>query len=250
MAAGATPNAGLILWMGIHQDDHLNSFFENNMAFSTPHQSDSKSKSNPLSSWTNQGILSDVKTCQLLEKLALIYERADSATARIKAKHPELIPCRPGCTDCCYAVFDVSLAEGIFIALTFTRLDRHIRRKALKRARKAIEAWNRLIKSGEDISKARVRCPLLSDEGLCICYEARPVNCRTYGVPTAFQGRAHVCGLTGFEQGRTYTTLDLDPIHRALFELSKEVLPLPQAAHRMPVAGILESARTLAGLVG
>ena len=183
----------------------------------------------------------------LIQRLALIYRRADDACARIREEYPGLVPCRPGCTDCCHAVFDVSIIEGLFIARTFSRLDRHTRRDALRRAKRALNAWTRLMRSGTDLSRERIRCPLLSDRGLCICYVARPINCRTYGVPTAFQGEGHVCGLTGFRHGQRYTTLELDPLHKALFDLSREAVP-SMAYARLPIARVIESARELSRL--
>jgi hypothetical protein len=45
-----------------------------------------------------------------------------------------------------------------------------------------------------------------------------------YGIPTKIQGKAHVCGKTGFKSGEYYPAFDLDEIYRDLYNLSKELL--------------------------
>ncbi len=187
---------------------------------------------------------------QLSNRLFELYSQSDSAVAHIKEAYPGLVPCKPGCTDCCHAVFDVSLAEAVMIACQFSKLNRNIRRLALKHAQKALDAWEKQVKSGADLSHARIRCPLLSPQNLCICYEVRPVNCRTYGVPTAFNGKSHVCGLTNFKKGETYTTLNLDPLHAALYELSRQLISNPaEAAQRLPLSTVILSADKLSGIL-
>ncbi len=185
-----------------------------------------------------------MKDSELIASIKLIFQQADQAVSKIRTAYPELIPCRKGCTDCCHAVFDVSLAEALNIRINFRALDRKIRRKIVKRAEKAQKAWDKIIENQLEVSGQRIRCPLLSDAGLCYLYEARPVNCRTYGVPTAFGGKAHVCGLTGFKKGQVYTTLDLGPLHQALFQLSRQLAPLPIGARRYPISRIVLSKKS------
>ena len=49
---------------------------------------------------------------------------------------------------------------------------------------------DRLI-TGKDDS----RCPLLDDAGRCRVYAARPLSCRSHGLPVQFEGRRDVCEL-------------------------------------------------------
>jgi hypothetical protein len=74
------------------------------------------------------------------------------------------------------------------------------------------------------LSKERVRCPLLNQKEECIIYPHRPITCRVYGIPTAIQGQARVCGKAAFEKGESYPTFDLDACYKELYRLSKELL--------------------------
>jgi Fe-S-cluster containining protein len=70
----------------------------------------------------------------------------------------------------------------------------------------------------------RVPCPLLNDQELCELYEFRPITCRFYGIPTAIGGSGHTCGLSGFEAGRSYPTVNLDRIHQELQHITAELV--------------------------
>jgi Fe-S-cluster containining protein len=74
------------------------------------------------------------------------------------------------------------------------------------------------------LSKERLRCPLLDMNEECTLYPFRPITCRVYGIPTAIQGTARVCGRAAFKKGESYPTFDLDGAYRALYQLSKELL--------------------------
>ena len=76
----------------------------------------------------------------------------------------------------------------------------------------------------ERIAAETVRCALLNDKDLCDLYESRPITCRLYGVPTAIGGKGHTCGLSGFSQGETYPTANLDRIQSALMALSNALV--------------------------
>ena len=69
----------------------------------------------------------------------------------------------------------------------------------------------------------RTNLLLLDGEDRCLLYEARPITCRLYGVPTAIGGQGHVCGFSAFEKGKAYPTVHLDKIQARLDELSREV---------------------------
>ena len=91
-------------------------------------------------------------------------------------------------------------------------------------------------------------CPLLQ-KGRCLLYESRPVTCRLYGVPTASGGQAHTCHKAGFQQGGTYTTVDLDAVNQALNQLSSALLEKwPQApTRRMDLARVVQNASAYGG---
>lgn len=71
-----------------------------------------------------------------------------------------------------------------------------------------------------DAATMRMRCPLLGDDGLCELYDARPITCRLYGIPTVIGNQGHVCGFSGFKEGMKYPTVKLDKIQNALQDMS------------------------------
>ncbi|WP_337391828.1 hypothetical protein [Desulfovibrio sp.] len=75
----------------------------------------------------------------------------------------------------------------------------------------------------EEAARIKCRCPLLGDDDRCLLYQARPITCRLYGVPTAIAGQGHVCGFAAFEKGKSYPTVYLDKIQSRLEDLSREI---------------------------
>ena len=75
----------------------------------------------------------------------------------------------------------------------------------------------------EEAARIKCRCPLLGDDDRCLLYQARPITCRLYGVPTAIAGQGHVCGFAAFEKGKSYPTVYLDEIQSRLEDLSREI---------------------------
>ena len=81
------------------------------------------------------------------------------------------------------------------------------------------------------MAEYRVPCPLLNDSNLCDLYDDRPITCRLYGVPTAIGGQGHTCGLSAFEPGKTYPTVNLDAIQNRLFEISNDLVAALGSRH-------------------
>ncbi|MDP2993370.1 MAG: YkgJ family cysteine cluster protein [Deltaproteobacteria bacterium] len=160
----------------------------------------------------------------LLSEIGRVFQR-------VQETHSDCVRCQVGCTDCCYAVFELFPIEAAYLSYHFhQRLKRRERREVLRRAEKAlleITGIKEGIKDKESevlqMAEARIRCPLLSDQGHCLLYEYRPITCRLYGIPTAIRGVGHTCGKSGFEKGTIYPTVNLDLIHEKLFTLSVEL---------------------------
>ena len=45
---------------------------------------------------------------------ALVAE-ADAVFSRVNELHPDCVTCKPGCSDCCHATFDLSLVEAMYL---------------------------------------------------------------------------------------------------------------------------------------
>ncbi|OGR35955.1 MAG: hypothetical protein A2051_12480 [Desulfovibrionales bacterium GWA2_65_9] len=175
---------------------------------------------------------------EFFKKYAAIIGESDQVFGTVRARFAENVRCEKGCSDCCHALFDLTLVEALFLNAAFSaRFQGKDRTRILKRADEADRLVHRLkrdafraVKDGQnaqeillEMAKVRVRCPLLDDEGLCEMYDARPVTCRIYGVPTAIGGEAHTCGKSGFEKGKAYPTVYLDRIQDRLYALSHEL---------------------------
>lgn len=172
-------------------------------------------------------------------KYEALVAQADAAFERVREQYPDCVRCERGCADCCFAVFDLSLIEALYIKHHFDRSFQGEAREALleqanridrELARIKRQAANELAEGREEaavleeLAALQVRCPLLNDENLCHLYDYRPITCRLYGIPTAIDGRGHTCGLSGFEPGRPYPTVHLDKIQARLQQIGAELL--------------------------
>ncbi|KPJ77647.1 MAG: hypothetical protein AMJ54_07135 [Deltaproteobacteria bacterium SG8_13] len=173
------------------------------------------------------------------ERYEALLDLADRLFEQVAEKHPECINCKIGCSDCCHALFDLTLIEALYLNHRFNERFTGSEKEALLEtanaadrqiARVKREAYRSLQQGkGEDevlegLAKARVRCPLLTGKEKCALYEYRPITCRLYGIPTAIGGQGHSCGISGFEQGKPYPTVHLDKINEQLQQLSAELV--------------------------
>lgn len=173
------------------------------------------------------------------EKYEKLVAASDEAFNRVKTAHAECVKCVEGCSDCCLAIFDLTLIEALFINHRFkqafdqptgaevlekaNRADRQIA-KIKRRAHEQLKAGKPEAEILADLARERVHCPLLNTRNLCELYEYRPLTCRFYGIPTAIGGAGHTCGKSGFKSGETYPTVNLDTIHARLQEISAELV--------------------------
>ena len=170
------------------------------------------------------------------QALESLWAQADQAFARVAQAFPKEVRCGSGCDDCCHAVFDLTPAEVLGLALAFRHLPRAERREALRRADKAAADFDQVARQAmgqpeeerlTTFSRARITCPLLN-KGRCLLYAARPLTCRIYGVPVAAAGGGHACPRSGFDQGQSYPTVDWDLVQQALGPISalaRELMP-------------------------
>jgi Fe-S-cluster containining protein len=171
----------------------------------------------------------------LFDRYEDLVARADEAFERISGDYPACVSCKPGCADCCHAVFGLFLIEAAYLRRQFRLLPRKERDAALARGdltEKDLERLSQRLETFKDdprmqsytMARERVRCPLLDDGDRCILYAHRPITCRVYGIPTSIQGKAHVCNKSRFQGKQSYPTFNLDVAHRELYLLSGELL--------------------------
>ena len=175
-----------------------------------------------------------------------ISAMADQVFDRVREKHPEEVRCKTQCADCCYALFDLTLIEALYINHHFNagfdeeekerllesanRYDRKIH-KIKRKAYKSVEAGEEEAAVLESLAAERERCPMLDAEDRCRMYGFRPITCRLYGIPTAIGGKGHTCGKSGFVQGKPYQTVNIDSIQKMLYDLSAELVADLKSRH-------------------
>ncbi|MCD4722525.1 MAG: YkgJ family cysteine cluster protein [Desulfobacula sp.] len=172
-------------------------------------------------------------------KYEALVQIVDAVFNRVKKEFPKEVFCREKCSDCCYAIFDLTLIEALYLKNKFLetitgkekndlleiagKTDRALvkmKRDAFKKVKKGADE----LEIVGEMSQERVRCPLLGEDNLCVMYEHRPITCRVYGIPTSTAGVSHICGRTNFKQGEAYPTLNMDKIYTQLQLLSAQLV--------------------------
>ena len=181
----------------------------------------------------------DLDLIPYFKRYEKLVATADAAFERVKEAHADCVKCGEQCADCCFALFDLTLIEALYIQHKFNEkfegsskvklLEKANRadRRVYKIKRKAYKEFQSGKNEGEILAEMafeRVRCPLLNEQDLCDLYEYRPLTCRFYGIPTAIGGAGHSCGQSGFKQGQQYPTVNLDAVHNQLQQISAELL--------------------------
>ena len=172
---------------------------------------------------------------QLFRSYELLVDKADQAFQEMQQKYGECIRCERHCSDCCHAVFGLFSIEAAYLKQNFNQLGKEEIKTALLRcneADRALKQLEKMLQSYRDdpnmqayaMARERIRCPLLDDNLDCILHSFRPITCRVYGIPTKIQGKARVCGRSGFKKGESYPAFDLDEVQRELYLLSKKLL--------------------------
>lgn len=175
---------------------------------------------------------------EYFERYEAVVAEVDAVFNKFENEMSDLVKCGKGCSDCCYALFDITLAEAIYINHKFNEKFSGIdRSKIMERADQADRQIHKLkrkvYKASQEgrpateilmeVSKARVRCPMLGDDDLCAIYDHRPITCRLYGVPTSIGGEAHTCNKAGFKGGEKYPTVNMDIVIDKLIAIGHDL---------------------------
>lgn len=103
----------------------------------------------------------------MVARLEALAAKADAFFARVRARHPGELACKAGCDSCCAPHLEVTALEA-----------RAIRRHLASMPGPQREALASRAPAGRDDA-----CVALDAEGRCAIYPARPLVCRTHGVP-------------------------------------------------------------------
>ena len=96
-----------------------------------------------------------------------VANKVDGFFHRVNDRHPRDMKCDSGCSDCCAVRLTVTAPEGNAI-------------------RDLVAGWSsekRVTLAANARSAAPDRCAALDPAGRCLIYEARPIVCRSHGVP-------------------------------------------------------------------
>ena len=93
-----------------------------------------------------------------MSRLTELTSKIDGFFARVEARHGDDMQCQTGCSDCCHVRLSVTAVEAADI--------------------RTYLATRRI-----DPNPAPDRCAALDVAGRCQIYDARPVVCRSHGVP-------------------------------------------------------------------
>ena len=139
-----------------------------------------------------------------LKSYLALVEKVDAFFDRVAGRYAEKIKCGPGCADCCkrsLSLFPFEIERMLEAAAGLPTTDLE---DVIQRARQA---------------DPEAACPLLK-EGHCLIYAARPVICRTHGLPMLVPGEDSlsmcVYNLKGLEHLDGDCVLDLKPVNQIL----------------------------------
>lgn len=178
-----------------------------------------------------------------LEKYITKYEdlvvQIEKVVDTVKKDHGDKVLCKEGCSDCCHALFDLTLIEALSIKSRFDEnFSGKLRHDILIRAEQADKKIHVIKKQAteaekrgsdgakiiERISQEKIACPLLDETNRCRMYAHRPIACRVYGIPTSTGGKGYTCGLSGFKKGENYPTLNMDAVYKRLYDISQQMI--------------------------
>lgn len=127
-----------------------------------------------------------------------LLQQHDDWFAQAFQQFPEAIRCARGCAQCCRGLFDISLLDAWVLQQGFNRLPASLKLQVQARARSRLaelqQRWPNLhfpyfLNTLADDAWTEMPegdptpCPLLSDQGLCLVYDHRPLTCRLHGLP-------------------------------------------------------------------
>jgi Fe-S-cluster containining protein len=147
----------------------------------------------------------DRELMESLKNYRTLVERVDALAQRIETEFRAQIACRRGCDACCRHL-SLFWVEGVALAQALDALPETAAERIRERGRRAA---------------ADGPCPLLED-GVCLLYAARPIICRTHGLPLlAGEGEARridYCpeNFRGIDTLPAGAVLDLDRLNTTL----------------------------------
>lgn len=148
-----------------------------------------------------------------------LLQKVDAKFNEIQQRHTRHMKCQRGCHSCCLPGLTISALEAAHIAnylCDHSQLDSQARE---------VEQ--------QDPFKG-TRCSFLNKQGACTIYEARPIVCRSHGVPIRFEDEnkqmlADVCPLNFTDKDLididAVDFINIDTLNTILAAISKQFDP-------------------------
>ncbi len=99
-----------------------------------------------------------------VSRLPELHAKVDAFFARVEARHGDDMQCRTGCSDCCRVRLTITAVEAAAV-------------------RAEVAGWPAGRRRALAAAGPGDRCAALDDAGRCRIYAARPIVCRSHGVP-------------------------------------------------------------------
>lgn len=168
---------------------------------------------------------------QLLENYKLLTTRVDALCNSINAALSGQITCVPGCSSCCTSITVFPVEAAAMREALQSLPEQH-----------AEEIRRHIAAHGDD-----ERCPLLLHHH-CLLYEARPIICRTHGLPIIYttdgQRRSDCCphNMTDAESLSGTSVVDLDKLNHLLVAVNSLYLSQSESSEspeRLTIAEVI-----------
>lgn len=105
-----------------------------------------------------------------MSRLGELTAKVDAFFARVEERHGTDMQCQTGCSDCCHVRLTVTAVEAAAL-------------------RALVAGWSAEERRALAPDGPADRCAALDADGRCKVYAARPLVCRSHGVPVRIQRR-------------------------------------------------------------
>ena len=140
-----------------------------------------------------------------------LVQIVDAALVQNAKRSGKWLACRPGCTQCCVGVFEISQLDAVRLREGLTELERTDATRAAALRNRVESSRRRLTQNFPGDARTGVlnddeasfatfgndeTCPVLDPKtGTCDLYAQRPMTCRVFGPPVRVDGGLGTCEL-------------------------------------------------------
>ena len=139
----------------------------------------------------------DISTAGVLQRYKKLLAGIEDCFDAYRRDKPGAVLCAPGCSRCCYGIFEISLLDAMLMAEGMILLEPADIEDILGRSYRIVRMIQKRVPEYQGVFRVgkigqrlfsnlvetlRVPCPVLSADGLCRLYAHRPRICRLAGI--------------------------------------------------------------------